>query len=91
MFYCVVNNSLYHRVPYHLRSTRIFDLFSYSNIFVRYKRLFTSGQKRLLVKRFKSLIGSFSVSSLLIFEETYILLESPFHAELNGVCPNSVY
>ena len=29
-----------------------------------------------------------SVVSLCIFEETCILLESPFHAELNGLCSN---
>ena len=28
--------------------------------------------------------------SLYIFEETCILLESPFHAELNGLYPNYV-
>ena len=26
-----------------------------------------------------------------IFEEIYTLLELPFHAELNGLCSNSVY
>ena len=29
--------------------------------------------------------------SLYIIDETYTLLESPFHAELNGLCPNSIY
>ena len=33
---------------------------------------------------FKPLNDSFSVVNLYIFEETYISLESPFHAELNG-------
>ena len=50
-----------------------------------------SGQKRQLFECFKPLNNSFSVVSLYIFEETYILLESPFHTELNGFCPNSVY
>ena len=26
-----------------------------------------------------------------IFEETYVLLELPFHTELNGLCLNSIY
>ena len=47
--------------------------------------------KRLIFEHFKPLNDSFSVASLHIFEETYILLESPFHTELNGLCPNSVY
>ena len=38
-----------------------------------------------------SQLMALSVISLYIFEETYILLESPVHAELNGLCPNSVY
>ena len=50
-----------------------------------------SGQKRQLFECFKPLNNSFSVVSLYIFKETYILLESPFHTELNGFCPNSVY
>ena len=60
-------------------------------VFVRYKRLFMSGQNRQLSKRFKPLIGSFLVVSLCIFEEACILLELLFHAELNSVCHNSVY
>ena len=43
-----------------------------------------SGQKRQLFEHFKPLNDTFSVVSLYIFEETYILLESPFHTELNG-------
>ena len=38
-----------------------------------------------------TLNDSFSVVSLYIFEETWILLELLFHTELNGLCPNSVY
>ena len=40
-----------------------------------------TGQKRQLFECFKPLNDSFSVVSLHIFEETYILLELP---ELNG-------
>ena len=47
--------------------------------------------KRQLFERFKPLNDSFTVVSPYIFEETYILLESPFHVEFNGLCPNSVY
>ena len=49
-----------------------------------------SVQKQQLFKHFKTTNGSFSVVSHCIFEVTCILLESPFHAELNGLCPNSV-
>ena len=40
-----------------------------------------SAQKRQLFQRFRTINGSFSVVSHCILEETYILLESPFHAE----------
>ena len=50
-----------------------------------------SGQKRELFEHFKTLNDSFSVVGLYILEETYILIELPFHVELNGRCPNSVY
>ena len=50
-----------------------------------------SGQKWQLFEHFKPLNDSFSVVRLYIFEETCILLESPFHTELNDLCPNSVY
>ena len=40
-----------------------------------------SVQKRQLFQRYKTINGSFSVVSHCIFEETCILLESPFHAE----------
>ena len=46
--------------------------------------------KTTIFEHFKPLNDSFSVVSLYIFEETCILLESPFHAELNGLCPNSI-
>ena len=69
----------------------MFESFLYSNVFVRYGRLFTSSQKRKLFEHFKPLNDSFSIVSLYIFEETYILLESLFHTELNGLCPNSVH
>ena len=59
----------------------MFESFSYSNVFIRYERLFTSVQKRQFLKHFKTIHGSFSVVSHCIFEKTYILLESPFHAE----------
>ena len=49
-----------------------------------------SGQKRQLFEHFKPLNDSFLLVSLYIFEETYILLESPFHIELNGLSPNFV-
>ena len=67
------------------------ESFLYSNVFVCYKCWFASGQKRQLFERFKPLNHYFSVASLYIFDKTYILLESPFHTELNGVCPNSIY
>ena len=44
--------------------------------------------KTAIICAFKPLNDSFSVISL---EEIYILLELPFHTELNGFCPNSVY
>ena len=69
----------------------MFESFSYSNVFIRYRRLFTSVHKRQLFQLFKTINGSFSVVSHCIFEETYILLESPFYAEWNGFCPSSVY
>ena len=40
-----------------------------------------SVQKWQLFQHFKTINGSFSVVSNCIFEETCILLESPFHAE----------
>ena len=43
------------------------------------------------LQRFKPFHGSFSVVSLCIYEETCISLDSPIHAEQNGLCPNSVY
>ena len=49
-----------------------------------------SSQKWQIFEPFKPLNNLFSVVSLYIFKETY-LLESPFHAELNGLCPKSVY
>ena len=59
----------------------MFESFSYSNVFIRYERLFASVQNRQFLKCFKTGNGSFSVVSHCIFENTYILLESPFHAE----------
>ena len=50
-----------------------------------------SGQKHQLFEHFKPLNDSFSVVILYIFEEAYILLESPFDVEFNGLYPNSVY
>ena len=50
-----------------------------------------TSQKWQLFECFKPLNNSFSVVSLYIFEETYILLESPFHTELKDLCPNSIY
>ena len=41
--------------------------------------------------RVKPLIDSCSVVNLYSFEETYKLLESPFHTKLNDFRPNSVY
>ena len=55
----------------------------YSNVFIHHERLFMSGQKLQLFKSFKPCNGSFLVSHY-IFEESCILLESPFLAELNG-------
>ena len=59
----------------------MFESFSYSNVFIRYERLLTSVQKRQFFKHFKTINGSFSVVHHCIFEQTYILLESPFHAD----------
>ena len=59
----------------------MFESFSYYNVLIRYGRLFTSVQKWQLFQRFKTIDGSFSVVSHCIFEETCILLESPFHSE----------
>ena len=69
----------------------MFESFSYSNVFIRYGRLFTSVQKRQLFQHFKTINGSFSVVSHCIFEETCILLKLPFHAERNGLGPSSIY
>ena len=59
----------------------MFESFSYSNIFIRYERLFTNVQKRQIFKHFETINGSFSVVNHCIFVKTYISLESPFHAE----------
>ena len=48
-------------------------------------------QEWQLFKCFKTTNDSFSVVNHCIFEETCILLKSPFHAEWNGLYPNSVY
>ena len=82
---------MHHCAPYHVNSTKLFESFSYSNVFVRYERLFMTGQKRQLFSHFKPLNGYFSVVSLYNSEENCISLESPFHAELNGLCFNSVH
>ena len=83
-------NPKQHRAPYHVSSTKLFESFSYSNVFDRYERLFISGQKWQLFNRFKPFNGYFSVVSLYVSEENCILLESPFHVELS-LCFNSVY
>ena len=46
-----------------------------------------SVQKWLLFLQFKTIMA-FSVVSHCIFEEICILLESSFHADLNGLCSN---
>ena len=69
----------------------MFELFLYSNVFIRYGHLFMSVQKQQLFQHFKTINGSFTVVSHSIFEETCILLESSFHAEWNGFCPSSIY
>ena len=40
-----------------------------------------SVQKRQLFQRFKTINGSFTVVNNCILKETYISIESPFHAE----------
>ena len=50
-----------------------------------------SVHKWQLFKHLKTINGPFSVVSHCIYEETCILLGLPFRAELNGLCPNSVY
>ena len=62
-----------------MRSTNIFESSLYSNVFICYKCLFMGGQ------------NAFSVVSLSAFEKTCVLLELPFCAELNDLCPKSVY
>ena len=69
----------------------MFEPFLYSNVFVHYKHYFTSSQKRPLFEHFKPLNDPFSIINLYIFKETCIVLESPFHSELNGFCFNSIY
>ena len=59
----------------------MFESFPYSNVFIRYEHLFASVQKRPLFQCFMTINRSFSLISHCIFEETCILLESPFHAE----------
>ena len=59
----------------------MFQSLSCSNVFIRCECLFTSVQKQQLFQRFKTINGSFTVVSNCILKETYILLESPFHAE----------
>ena len=44
-----------------------------------------------LFEHFMSHNGCFSVVSLYSSEENCILMESPFHAELNGPHPNAIY
>ena len=44
-----------------------------------------------IVKHLKTINGPVSVVSHCIYEETCILLALAFHAELNGLCPNSVH
>ena len=66
------------------------ESYLYSNVFVHYGHWFMSGQNQQLFELFKPINDSFSVVSIYIFEETYILLESPFHTELSGLCTNSV-
>ena len=46
----------------------MFDLFLYSNVFIQYEHLFTSGQKWQLFKHFKPLNGSFAVVNHYSFE-----------------------
>ena len=67
---------MHHCAPYHVRSTKISKLFSYSNVFVRYEQLFTNGQEWHLFKHVKPPNGYFAVVNLYVFEETCILLES---------------
>ena len=60
----------------------------YSNVFVYYTRLLV-GDQNCICLAFKPVYDNFSVVSLYIFDEIYILLESPFMlSELNkGLCP----
>ena len=64
----------------------MFESISYSNVYVRYERLFECS-KRQLFKYF----SQFIIVILNICKETYILLESPFYSEWNGLCPISIY
>ena len=65
-------------------------MYVFISLFICYEHLFASDQKCQLFKRFKQIDKSFSVVSFYSFEETCILMELPFHAELNGFCPNSI-
>ena len=79
-----------HCTPYHMRNTNIDESLSHSDVFICYVRVFVhEWSKQQLLKCFKPFNGSSSIVSLHTFEKTCILLESPFHAEWNGICANS--
>ena len=90
-----VNN---HCAPYHV----IFESFLYSNVFVHYEHWFTNIQKHnylsILSHQATLPIAAFTFSKKPVYYcncqyiivIASILLELPFHAELNGLYPNSV-
>ena len=53
--------------------------------YIIYQGLFMSCRKQHLLKHYKPVYDSFSVD-----KDTCTLLESPFHAEMNGFCSYSI-
>ena len=70
--------------PHHVRSSKLFKSFSYSNVFSHYECLFMSSQNGNYLSVLSHLMALFLVS-INIFKETYILLELPFNVELSGL------
>ena len=56
----------------------------YSNLFVRYKRLFTRGQNAYF-KRFLAIVLLFFLASVYISVLSCILMDSPVHPEYDGL------
>ena len=54
-----ISNPRHYCAPYHVRSTKMFGSFSYSNVFIRYERLFTNVQKRQFLSILRQLMPLF--------------------------------